>query len=56
MLARRRVVDSDAAILASRQDVLLALVRFHVVKGGLADDIVPPGKLHLAVAISLFSK
>lgn len=56
MLASGRVVNSDAAILACRQDVFLALVRFHVVKGGLADDIVSAGKLHLTVAISLFKR
>lgn len=56
VLASGRVVNSDAAILACRQDVFLALVRFHVVKGGLADDIVSAGKLHLTVAISLFKR
>lgn len=53
MLARRRVVDSNAPILTCRQDVLLTLVRFHVVKSGFADNVVTPGKLDLTASVGL---
>ena len=36
--------------------MFLALVRFHIVKGGLADNIMSSGKLHLTAAISLLEK
>lgn len=53
VLARRRVVDAHAAILARCQNVLLTLIRFHIVKCGFPDDIVTAGKLHLVVAVCL---
>lgn len=56
VLSGRGIVNSDAAILAGRQNVFLALVRFHIVKGGLADNIMSSGKLHLTAAISLLEK
>ena len=50
------VVDADTAILASRQNMFLALVRFHIIKGSLSNDIMSLSKLHLAVAIHLLEK
>lgn len=50
------VVDADTAILASRQNMFLALVRFHIIKGSLSNDIMSSSKLHLVVAIRLFGK
>ena len=53
VLAGGRVVNPDTPVLASGQNVLLALVRFHVVEGRLAHDVVTARKLYLTIAGAL---